>query len=631
MDIKRNSDNKIKYHITFKQFIKSLRIKHILMFLFLPLILVLLITLNFRMVYRLSADNIEYDGEVRVKSYSVAYEDYLKTGLQTMEYVAYNVEHMLKTNATNAEILEFFERESEAFASETDSITTGIYGYINDEFLDGSGWVPDADYVPTERPWYIDAMTSGEEINYVSPYVDEMTGDTIMTICRPMSDGKSVIAVDFKMNEIGEITNRIKNENGIFGNVIILDEDGTVITHTDDNQIGKNYFDEKTEPAKSIAVKALKEGLGRFEISYDGKDDVFFSRPIGGGWYVLSQTSRQETFSRIFEAVGGSLIVGIIGIILIFAVLTVMTFRRIDSENLTANLETVAGIYVGMFKMNLVEDTFEEISCTSDDLKAMVGIKHTDAKSTLRNIVAFLVDERSRAEVYEFIDMDTLNERLRSTDILTIEFMNHKNIWCRGRFLVAERDDEGNVISVIWMIEYIDEERRKRDKLQYLSDTDRMTGINNRGCGENRIRKLLVEGDGGMFILLDVDKFKDFNDNYGHDVGDQVLIAIADCMKRAFRDNDIVMRLGGDEFAAFTPLVYSKEGGGGIIIDRFLECVRSIRIEGLENVPINISVGVAFYKPEDSFSFDELYKRADRCTYESKGVRGTYVSFYMEE
>ena len=631
MDIKNKDNNKIKYHISFNQFMNSLGIQHVLMFLLLPFFLAILILLNFRMVYRLSADNIEYDGEIRVKSYSVAYEDYLKTGLQTMEYVAYNVEHMLKTDSSNADILEFFERESEAFASETDSITTGIYGYINGEFLDGSGWVPDDDYIPTERPWYVDAITSGDEVNYVSPYVDEMTGDTIMTICRALSDGKSVIAVDFKMNEIGKITGELRQKNGEYGTVIVLDEDGTVIAHSDDNEIGKNYFYEHTEPARSIAAKALVEGDERFEVEYNGKDDVFFSRPIGGGWYVLSQTSRQQTYNRVFSAIRGSLLVGIIGTLIIFAVLITMTFRRIEAENLTANLETVAGIYVGMFKMNLKDDTFEEISCRSEDLKAMVGNKHTDAISTLRNLAAFLTDERSRNEVYEFIDMDSLNDRMRSNDVLTIEFMNHKNIWCRGRFLAAERDDEGNLINVIWTIEYIDEEKRKRDKLQYLSETDRMTGINNRGSGEHKIRKMLVEGDGGMFILLDVDKFKAFNDNYGHDVGDKVLIGIANCMKRAFRDNDVVMRLGGDEFAAFTPLVYSREGGGGIIIDRFLECVRSIRIEGLEGVPVEVSVGVAFYQPEDSFSFDELYKRADKCTYESKGMKGTYVSFFEEE
>ncbi|MCR4806625.1 MAG: diguanylate cyclase [Lachnospiraceae bacterium] len=582
------------------------------------------------MIYRLSADNIEYDGEVRVKSYSVAYEDYLKTGLQTMEYVAYNVEHMLKTHASNAEILEFFERESEAFASETDSITTGIYGYINGEFLDGSGWVPDEDYEPTSRPWYVDAINSNEEVNYVSPYVDEMTGDTIMTICRPMSDGKSVIAVDFKMNEIGKITEKLLSEHGEFGKVILIDEDGTVIAHSDEAEIGKNYFDEDSEPARSIAIKALSEKEFRFDVRFDDNDEVFFSRPIGGGWYVISQTSRQKTYDRVFDAIRGSLIVGILGTIIIFSVLIMMTFRRIESENLTANLETVAGIYVGMFRMNLRNDKFEEISCTSEDLKEMVAGKHSGAGKILRDLAGSLVDDRSKMEVMEFIDPETLNDRMKSTDILTMEFMNHKDIWCRGRFVAADRDENGDLISLIWMIEYIDEEKRNRDRLQYLSETDRMTGINNRGCGENRIRKLLIEGDGGMFMVFDVDKFKSINDNYGHDTGDKVLIAIADCMKHAFRDKDIVMRLGGDEFAAYIPLVYSREGGGGLIIDRFLECVNAIRIEEMDGFPINISVGVAFYKPEDSFSFDELYKRADKCTYESKEKNGTHVSFYED-
>ena len=631
MDIRNRDNGKVKYHISFEQFKNSLSIQHVLMFLLLPLFLAVIIMLNFRMVYRLTADNIEYDGEIRVKSYSVAYEDYLKTGLQTMEYVSYNVEHMLKTRESNADILEFFERESEAFAAETDSITTGIYGYVNGEFLDGSGWVPDDDYIPTERPWYVDAINSDDDFNYVSPYVDEMTGDTIMTICHQLSDKKSVIAIDFKMNEIGRITEELRQENVDYGKVIVLDEDGTVIAHSDEGEIGKNYFEEAEEPARSIAVKALTDKESRFDVKYEGRDDVFFSRPIGGGWYVLSQTSRQQTYDRVFDAIRGSLIAGILGTVIIFAVLIFMTFRRIEAENLTANLETVAGVYVGMFKMNLKDDTFEEISCGSPDLKAMTDGKRNDAKNMLRNLVGFLVDERSRADVYEFIDMDTINERMKTSDILTIEFMNHINIWCRGRFIVSERDEKGDIVRLIWMVEYIDEEKRRRDRLQYLSETDGMTGINNRGCGENRIRKLLVEGDGGMFMLFDVDKFKSFNDNYGHDVGDQVLISIANCMKRAFRDNDIVMRLGGDEFAVFTPLVYSREGGGGIIIDRFLECVRAIRIDGIEDVPIEISVGVAFYTPDDGFAFDELYKRADKCTYESKNKPGTYVTFYEEE
>ncbi|MBQ6967561.1 MAG: GGDEF domain-containing protein, partial [Lachnospiraceae bacterium] len=139
--------------------------------------------------------------------------------------------------------------------------------------------------------------------------------------------------------------------------------------------------------------------------------------------------------------------------------------------------------------------------------------------------------------------------------------MNPEKEWNRARFVVVERDNDGTLLSVLFMVETIDEEKKARDRLLYLSETDSMTGINNRGSGENKVRKLLLDGDGGMFMLLDVDKFKSINDTYGHAAGDKVLISIAECMRRAFRNNDVMMRLGGDEFAAFAPMVYTREGG----------------------------------------------------------------------
>lgn len=634
MTVMRDTENNsgtIKYHITLREFMRSLRMRHILMFLLLPLLLCLIIFLNLRMVYRVTSDNVEYGGEYRVKRYSVAYEDYLKPGLQLMEYVAYNVEHMFKTGASNDEILGFFGHESDSYAHEVNADTTGVYGYIKGEYLDGSGWIPDEDYVPTERPWYVDTINSEGVLSYISPYVDEETGDVIMTIARRLSDGESVVAIDLKMNEIGDITKGLAAKEEGDNKVIVLDESGVVVTHSDETQTGRNYLDTGEEPYHSIAVKVLKDGLDRFNIDHGGDHDVFFARSIGGGWHVVSQTSREQAFVKVFKAVRGSLMAAAIGTVIIFAVLIFMTIRRMRTDNLTANLTTVAGIYVCMYKMNIVNDTFEEISCQSDDLAALVAGRRTEARKTLSGLVQELTDERSREDVAEFTNLDTLNERMKTSDILTIEFMNHKDLWCRGRFVASERESDGSLVSVIWMIEYIDEEKRARDRLKYLSETDSMTGINNRGSGENKIRKQLVDGDGGMFILLDIDKFKTFNDRFGHDVGDKVLIAVAGCMKKAFRGDDIIMRLGGDEFAAFIPNVYSREGGGGIVVDRFLEYIASIRLKELEGSLIDVSVGVSFYRVGDRYTFDELYKRADMCAYESKSRPGTQVTYYTDE
>ncbi len=624
-----SGDLTTKKHISTGEVIKRMGMRQILPFLVLPLFLFFLTFMNFRMMYGIIADNIKYDGEYKVRQYSVEFEDFLTGGINTMEYISYNIDHMLKNGSSNQDILEFMEKETVTYTAEFDSDTTGIYGLVRDEYLDGIGWEPDKFYIPTARPWYVDAMKAQGDVTFVAPYIDEMTGDKIMTISKLLSDGKSVVAVDLKMNELQDIAESLTAEDE-GSTVILIDEDGSVVAHTQRDQVGLNYLKDFAEPWHSIATELLNSKKEHFDVAWSGGNDYVFSRKIGGGWYVVSVTSESQTFSKVFDAIRVSLIVAVFGAAVIVIVLIRLTLQRIAAEDFYANLQTVAGIYLCMYKMDLETDTFEKISCMSDDIAKLLDGKTEDAGKSLKKLAEALTDERSRKEVLEFVDFKTLNERMKKTDLITIEFINHKDMWCRGRLLAAERDETGEPVSVIWTIEYIDEEKRARERLLYLSETDRMTGINNRGSGESKIRKALVDGKGGMFMLMDVDKFKSINDNYGHDVGDKVLIALADCMKRTFRDNDIIMRLGGDEFAAFTPNVYSREAGE-MIVERFLTRLKGIRVAEMGRSRIEVSIGIAFYKPGDHFFFEELYKRADKCTYESKSHKGVYVTYYEEE
>ena len=130
--------------------------------------------------------------------------------------------------------------------------------------------------------------------------------------------------------------------------------------------------------------------------------------------------------------------------------------------------------------------------------------------------------------------------------------------------------------------------------------------------------------------MFDVDRFKFVNDSFGHDAGDKVLVEIAETMKRSFRERDVLMRLGGDEYAAYIPGVFSADAGEQIL-QRFIHAVHGISIPALHNYEINISIGAAFYYPTDTFSFDELYKRADSCTYESKKVPGSKVTYHKRK
>ena len=172
-------------------------------------------------------------------------------------------------------------------------------------------------------------------------------------------------------------------------------------------------------------------------------------------------------------------------------------------------------------------------------------------------------------------------------------------------------------------------QKQEKHHLLKMSQTDAMTGVYNRGGGEKAIRAALNLGAEGLFFLLDADKFKSINDNYGHDVGDQVIISIANALTYSFRDDDIVMRLGGDEFAVYAPGILDMESAARVV-RRFFGAIDTIDIPSLGDRKISVSLGAAFWKGEEQLEFDELYKRADLKLYDSKQTEGNMVTFYED-
>lgn len=106
-------------------------------------------------------------------------------------------------------------------------------------------------------------------------------------------------------------------------------------------------------------------------------------------------------------------------------------------------------------------------------------------------------------------------------------------------FIRVDEDSNGELWHVVYAVEVIDAEKRKENRLLYLSETDLMTGIRNRGSGEKAITDLIKEGTKGLMCLLDCDKFKNVNDTYGHVVGDAVIIAVARSLQSVCREHDI--------------------------------------------------------------------------------------------
>lgn len=167
----------------------------------------------------------------------------------------------------------------------------------------------------------------------------------------------------------------------------------------------------------------------------------------------------------------------------------------------------------------------------------------------------------------------------------------------------------------------ITESKRTENALRIMSETDSLTGLNNRGSGEKKIGEKLQEESHGVFFLFDINKFKQINDTYGHHIGDEALINVAICLKRAFLKEDIVMRLGGDEFAAFVSDI-ATEDGVMVCIDKLIELINGIEMEDAPDCKVTISIGAIMLKDAEERTFDCLYKHADSLMYECKAREG---------
>ena len=131
------------------------------------------------------------------------------------------------------------------------------------------------------------------------------------------------------------------------------------------------------------------------------------------------------------------------------------------------------------------------------------------------------------------------------------------------------------------------------------------------------------------FILfyLDLDGFKPINDNFGHQVGDRILQAVANRLKSGIRDFDIVSRLGGDEFVIVAPNILPLDGAA--YAEAIIHKIANERysLDGIGPLQIGISVGFAC-APEDGIVGNDLHRKADAALYEAKAAgRGVQRRF----
>ncbi len=172
------------------------------------------------------------------------------------------------------------------------------------------------------------------------------------------------------------------------------------------------------------------------------------------------------------------------------------------------------------------------------------------------------------------------------------------------------------------------------EKLQAYASTDSLTAVLNRGAFTTRVDSYLrnTRADDvpiyGALLVIDADHFKQVNDCYGHDVGDEALRLIADAIKGLLRGPDIVGRMGGEEFGVFLPGATAEQAQS--VAERIRHAVSNVEFRpGGERRPLSVSVGGAIFA--DRIGFSQLYRIADQRLYAAKDAGRNRVSLVPAE
>jgi len=179
---------------------------------------------------------------------------------------------------------------------------------------------------------------------------------------------------------------------------------------------------------------------------------------------------------------------------------------------------------------------------------------------------------------------------------------------------------DGSVRGLVGIAADITERKEHEKQLQHIAHYDALTGVPNRVLLADRLVQALArtKRDRGLMAVcyLDLDGFKPINDNFGHDVGDKVLVEITRRIKETIREDDTVARLGGDEFVVLLVGMQVPEECAGSL-NRLLEVIHmAIELQG-HSIRVSASIGVALY-PEDDHDPDTLLRHADQAMYAAK-------------
>lgn len=276
-------------------------------------------------------------------------------------------------------------------------------------------------------------------------------------------------------------------------------------------------------------------------------------------------------------------------------------------------------------RLVICNQAYAEKFGAGDNPQTLAG-KHIEAVVRLRLAVA-----GSPPKEFPGSDEDWVRERVRQhreADGTSHFHVDEGGHWIR---IVKRRTHDGGVVGVYSDVTQL---KRAAESAQSQAQHDPLTGLPNRRLLPDRLALTMAHArrDGAMAALLviDLDRFKQINDIYGHQAGDEVLRAVALRLSGCIREIDTALRVGGDEFIVLLGGIAQTEDAGAVAEKIVHALAQPLNVAGLATsdgdlaeVHIGSSIGISLY-PRNGAAQEPLLRQADQAMYRAKSAGGGY-------
>jgi len=298
-----------------------------------------------------------------------------------------------------------------------------------------------------------------------------------------------------------------------------------------------------------------------------------------------------------------------------------------EQEKLESDARLIQAVFQEATEGIIIEDKDRKIIQANNSAGLILGIPANELIGKDSDYLSSMISKKTQKDIYEAM---TTQGFWRGE--VKISPPNVKKIYC-WLTLDAIFSDTHELNNIVLMITDISEIHQSRNQLQYLASYDTLTNLPNRSLLFKQIKKSIAsmqrKKTNGILLFIDIDHFKEFNDQYGHQVGDKVLRSVAQQITSICREEDILGRLSGDEF-----LLISENINDQHAIDKIIQKIQNIfkapQKIGKLSLHISVSMGVALY-PEHGKTPEALINAADQAMYSVKKQGRNNHAYYTEE